>query len=323
MINKISIIIPFKENFEYLENTLNHLMLGEILPDEIIIIDTSNNEFFENFNSICNRFKLLKVITAAGSYPGEARNIGIDNSSFNLLGFLDVRTIPHSNWLSSSLKLIEMNFNISGVYGNTEYHTSREKSLLIKYSTYGFNPLVTVPGMLIKRSAITKVGNFIPTTRAGEDADWMIRLKLQKIPMTKPLYSVIYQGLDDVGFIYLFFKWIRNYRYSSNLPYLNAHKSIYYHGFVLLVLIAAFNWNGLIAEWDVDSGFYIPHITKFIILFLFIFYSVIRGVVLPVKKGVGFLSLIPFRWFFITLISFGLDIAKLCGFFYGSIKRKT
>jgi hypothetical protein len=270
VINKISIIIPFRENFECLENTLYHLMLGEILPDEVIIVDTSNNEFSENFNSICNRYKLLKVITAIGSYPGKARNIGIDSSSFNLLGFLDARTVPPSNWLSSSLKLLEINSTISGVYGNTEYLTSHEKSLLIKYCTYGSNPLVTVPGMLIKRSEIAKVGYFIPTTRAGEDADWMIRLQLQKIPMVKPLYSVIYQGLDDVGFIYLFFKWIRNYRHSSNLPYLNAHKSIYYHGFVLLVLIAAFNWNGFIAEWDVDSIFYIPHVTKFIILILFL-----------------------------------------------------
>lgn len=297
-------------------------MLGEILPNEVIIIDTSNNEFSEKFNSICNHYKIVKVIIAIGSYPGEARNIGIDNSSFDLLGFLDVRTIPPSNWLSSSLELLKKNSTISGVYGNTEYHTSREKSLLIKYSTYGLNPLITVPGMLIKRSAITKVGNFIPTTRAGEDADWLIRLHFQKIPMIKPLYSVIYMGLDEVSFVFLFLKWIRNYRHSSNLPYFNAHKSIYYHGVVLLILLMAFNWNRLVADWNSDSIFYIPHITKFIILFLFIFYAFVRGLILPLRKGVRLLSLIPLRWFYITLISFALDFAKLCGFFYGSIKRK-
>lgn len=40
--NKISIIIPYKENIECLESTLKNLISGEMLPNEIIIIDTSS-----------------------------------------------------------------------------------------------------------------------------------------------------------------------------------------------------------------------------------------------------------------------------------------
>jgi hypothetical protein len=322
MNKNISIIIPFNENFESLEKVLKNLILGCTIPDEIIIVDTSVINLEEKQQSICKQFNIVKFIKAPGAFPGEARNIGIDKSKYNLVGFLDIRTIPPLNWLSSSLKLIELNPSISGVYGKTEYFTSHEKSKLIKYSTYGMNPLVTVPGTLIKRTAINKIGNFIPNTRAGEDADWMMRLSLQKISMIKSDQVITYYGLDEFGFIFLIHKWFRNYKYSSNLPYLKAHKNIYYHSFVLFILIIAFNWNWLVADWNSESIFYIPHITKISILMLFSAYSIIRGLIIPCKKGVEFNSLIPFRWFFITLISLSLDLAKLCGFFFGSIYRK-
>lgn len=322
MIIKISIIIPFKENFKCLNDTLGNLMAGDALPNEVIIIDTSSGEIDVQFQSIVNSYNLVRVIKANGAYPGQARNIGIDSSVGDLLGFLDTRTVPSKKWLSSSLKILYTNSNISGVYGNTAYHTSNIKSNLIKYSTYGVTPLITVPGMLIKRIAVIKIGNFIPSTRAGEDADWMMRLHLQKIIMSKPEYTLTYYGLDEIGFGNLFFKWIRNYKHSSNLPYLNAHKSIYYHGFILLILIVSFNWNRLIAGWDIESDLYVPHITKVSIFLIFFMYAVIRGFILPLKKGVKVNSLIPVGWFFVTLISIVLDFAKLCGFLAGSIARK-
>ncbi len=297
-------------------------MKGDRLPDEVIIIDTSTNEEYEIINSICSRYKLIKIIKAIGAYPGQARNIGICNSVGDILGFIDTRTVPPLKWLSSQYELIEKNNNISGVYGNTEYHTSNEISRLIKYSTYGVNPLRTVPGMVIKRTAIARVGDFIPTTRAGEDTDWLMRLHLQKIQMSNPRCSVIYYGLDQAGFGRLLIKWIRNYMHSSNLPYLNAHKSIYYHVLVLLLLISAFNWNSLVAGWNMESEFYAPHITKLIILINIGVYAIIRGVIFPFKKGVEIRTLMPYRWILIAFLSFLFDLAKLVGFLIGSLLRK-
>ncbi len=320
--NKISIIIPYKENIEFLEITLKNLITGEMLPDEIIIIDTSGIQKNDYLKKICDKYAIIKIIKKNGAYPGLARNIGIENSFNDLIGFLDTRTVPSLQWLSSSYKLLIADENISGVYGRTEYYSTNEKSKLIKFSTYGMLPLITVPGMLIKRNAIIKIGNFIPTTRAGEDADWMMRLHLQKIKMIEPIYPVTYYGLDEIEYVDLFLKWIRNYMHSSNLPYLHAHKSIYYHGVVIIILIGAFNWNWLMAGWNMESDLYIPHITKLIGLILVSTYSIIRGVILPYKKGVNLTSLMPFRWLHITLISSALDFAKMLGFLISTVNRK-
>jgi glycosyltransferase involved in cell wall biosynthesis len=323
MYNNISIIIPSKDNLESLDKILKILINSIIVPAEIIVIDTADQDSEEKIKSICKQSDLIKLIKAPGSFPGKARNIGIENSNFDLIGFLDTRTVPPLNWLSSSLSLIEANPNFEGIYGKTEYFTSNEKSRIIKYATYGEKPLTTVPGLIIKKQALTKIGNFIPTTRAGEDGDWLMRLSLQKVRMMNPKNVLTYHGLDEFGLVYLFYKWYRNYKYSSSLPYLNAHKNVYYHSLVLLVLVLAFNWNWLIADWNMQSIMYIPHVTKISFSLIFLLYSIARGLILPLKKGVKFTDLLPSRWFLITLISMYLDIAKLCGFLIGSIKRKN
>jgi hypothetical protein len=87
-------------------------------------------------------------------------------------------------------------------------------------------------------------------------------------------------------------------------------------------LIGAFNWNWLMAGWNMESDLYIPHITKLIGLILLSTYSIIRGVIFPYKKGVNLISLLPFRWLLVTLISSALDFAKLLGFLISTVNRK-
>ena len=249
MIFNLSIIIPCQENSEQLIALINAILSGNILPKEIIIIDTSNSGEICNkdINSLIDSRDISLILEKApNAYPGMARNIGLQIAKNSLVGFLDVKTIPENNWLSSSLELMNMNKSVSGVWGMTEYQVSNKKEWLIRCATFGEKPLKTVPGTIMKIQDINKVGNFLPTTRAGEDTDWMKRLKLQQIKMIDPKSTLLYKGLLNIDFRTLIAKWFRNYTHAAKLPYLYAHKSIYYHGIVLMGLIVAFNWNWVV-----------------------------------------------------------------------------
>ena len=114
-------------------------------------------------------------------------------------------------------------------------------------------------------------------------------------------------------------KWYRNYKHAAKLPYLNAHKDLYFYFFGFLIIILAFNWNNLsyddaIRGWNTQSFAYIPNITKISIIFFTLSYILIRSVLTPLQKGVPFLFLIINMPMMIVL-SIILDIVKSIAFF--------
>ena len=104
----ISLIIPSKDSKKKLLELLRSIPNWEAVPNEIIIVDSSENKlevpkdiklFVENFN-----IRLLVKIEK-NLFPGHARNIGINNSSNSLLAFLDTSTHPNKNWPTHNVVL--------------------------------------------------------------------------------------------------------------------------------------------------------------------------------------------------------------------------
>ena len=83
MVKDITLIIPSRNAEPNLHILLGRIPFWEIMPNEIIIVDSSDKKidlpeefilFTKNFN-----IKLL-VVYEQNLYPGHARNIGISNS---------------------------------------------------------------------------------------------------------------------------------------------------------------------------------------------------------------------------------------------------
>ena len=85
------------------------------------------------------------------------------------------------------------------------------------------------------------------------------------------------------------------------------------------LFIVIFYWNAGVANWDAASPYYIPHITKLYLGFILATSIILRGVVLPIKRGVSNIYLFPYRWILVGLIGLILDISKAPGYFFGAI----
>ncbi len=250
-------------------------------------------------------------------FPGASRNIGIEAAKGNYIAFLDVNTIPTSNWLKKSISLISP--EKKSLLGKTSYiHTNNfEKSFIA--STFGFKPLYTIPGSLIKKDLFYKVGNFIPTIRSGEDADWIMRARLFSDIKNSNAESIFYLGIKNKRFLDLCSKWYLYYTSSSNnvLIY-HKQKYIYFVTFIISILLLSFNWNGLLSGWNQSDPLYIPHITKLVLTIIVIFYCVFRGIILPIKKGTNFKKFSVLDSINILFISFTIDLIKLTAFIKSS-----
>ncbi len=323
MIEEISLIIPSRDAEERLLHLLNCIPNWKIIPNEIIIIDSSERKFllpndFESFAEK-NNIKVL-LIYETNLYPGHARNVGIKNSKNSILAFLDTSTFPTNEWLYSGLNLMKEN-NSEGVWGNTYYQAEAFLSKIFRECTFGAKPIKTFPGSILKKNIFNICGLFIESVRAGEDGDWMSRAHLQKIKMLSPKEFLTYEDLNNTSFKNLIKKWFRNHVFGAKLPFFRAHKDFYYYAISFIAVVIAFNWNWILASWDEQSIFFIPNITKISILIIFIIYIFIRGIYLPIKKGVSLRFILPINFILIALLSGLLDFTKALAFGYSKFTK--
>ena len=325
----VSLIIPFFNELDEIKKILSTIPNWTLLPNEILIINTAFDQAPTNIKNYDSSFRDLgidfRVISDSNALPGQARNTGVRSSKFEYLAFLDSKPLPDENWLKENLLLAEQ-MKAEIVLGKTLYVAESIFEKNIRLATFGSNTLSTLPGSLIKKNLFGRVGQFVEHVRAGEDGDWIGRLKLQKINYYDSPQPIKYLGLKKMTFVNLVKKWFRNYLSSTQLPHLKAHKDIYFYftGFALLLL--AFNWNNLsydpdISGWNTDSIFYIPNITKTIFALLVIIYFLVRSIILPINKGATIFDLLPINFITIFIISLILDITKISAFLYGSVRN--
>ena len=86
----------------------------------------------------------------------------------------------------------------------------------------------------------------------------------------------------------------------------------------VIVTLVVINWNGVFAGWEEDGLLYMPHITKFYILFLSLLSVLYRGIYFPLTHGIEKSYLFPLRWLYIGFFGLLLDIVKTPGYIIGA-----
>tara|TARA_Y100001968_G_C19447816_1_gene766428 strand:+ start:480 stop:1499 length:1020 start_codon:yes stop_codon:yes gene_type:complete len=318
----VSIIIPFSGQTKDLCTLLRALEISTAWAAEIIVI--SSEERNHNINDlVCNEFNsnldflgIVNIILSSKTlFPGAARNIGILKSSKPVIAFLDTNTIPNIKWLEKSYDLINNQEKINMILGMTKYTGNTFIKKLFITATYGELPLKTIPGSIMKRSTLFEIGLFIPTIRAAEDTDWIVRASqfgyINK-NITTPVLQ--YDAIPN-NIIQMSKKWFRNYYSCAAIVFhLEKQKLIYFMFGNTIALYIAFTWNYLFAKWDTSSLLYFPNITKLTFSLIILSYFVLRGIIMPLKRGTSINNLLPLRWFMVTLICLVLDISKLSAY---------
>jgi glycosyltransferase involved in cell wall biosynthesis len=329
MNNKITIIIPYLNELDSLSSILMDVPQWTKYPNTILIVNTNTSELSIDKNilaSLNNLSVKIKIIDCPNAFPGRARNQGLNFANDEYVAFLDTQTKPEKIWLNDGINLLNKS-DVSIVWGSTEFSANSYFEKAIRASTYGKKPLRTLPGTILRSRVIPVIGHFIENVRAGEDADWMRRAETHNLSTTSNFSLLEYSGLEGIKLKSLIKKWYRNYHSAANLPYIRAHKDIYFYFISIFLILLAFNWNSLsydsnISGWNISALVYLPNITKIMTGTIGLVYILFRIIYLPLKKGVGaqfFFN--PFNFFIVLTISFILDITKFIAFIHARISK--
>jgi hypothetical protein len=313
----ISVIIPSNHSHGDLFKVVQSICHQTVRPTEILIIDSSVEAGVCSAEiwSLCavNSIKLIYEHREL-ALPGDARNIGLGMANGELIAFIDVQTIPRQHWLEASLAQVSSN-DIAGAWGATCFSAESRFERLVRDSFYGMLPRRTLPGSVFKRRVFDKAGQFIDWVRAGEDTEWILRLEALKIPVVRPLDALLdYVGLIGFDTTLILKKWYRNYTASKDLPHFFPQKLLIWLFIYPLLVLVAFNWNYLIADWRMDSPLYIGHVTKIVAFLPGLAYLLLRGILLPLQRGVAIWGLLPIRFLEITSICILADGVKILVF---------
>ena len=301
---KISIVIPLGYLDESFIKTLKAAFNQTINPYELIVVDSSKNK---KITSIIKSFKNKKIkhIKIDKSFPGRARNIGVLKSSGNIIAFLDSKTIPLSDWLKNSVKiLLKDNYDI--VFGMTKYVPDQNKQKLFSTFIYGNISHESTPGTVMLKNKYLNTCGFIENARAAEDIEWRDRLKKDLNYFIPHHFNTIYKEVPKSFFNFLSKFFIYSF-HTSKISVQKNIKNFYFFIFIILSALIIPQWNYLIGEggWTKDP-LYIPNITKIYLIFILIllFYKYIFNFIKSNKKENLLINLLNISIIFISLFFF-------------------
>jgi len=263
----ISVVIPAYFNSSDFKLAFSSVLSQSKCAKEIIVIDSSKDDLIQNYvNNFSDDHKteIIYFRSKERLFPGAARNLGASLAKYCWIAFLDSKTIPTSDWLKSTLdKALSCNADL--VFGKTKYEARTTFQFFVLASTYGYNPIITLPGTLISRQKFLLTEGFNEIIRSGEDIEW--RASASAVCLSTHLddkFALSYASLPKN--LYKASKKFFTYQMHSALVdvQINA-KSIFLALFLILVTLIVPRWNSLLPGWNTHP-LYIPDITKIYIL---------------------------------------------------------
>jgi glycosyltransferase involved in cell wall biosynthesis len=283
---QFSIIVPTIDNFSHVQELISSINSQTLLPQEIIIADSSSSNEIEDglktiettvpiiylrvgrayaFDRFLNYFSSLSIFagifktqySSGRAYPYEASNAGAKIARHEWLAFLDATTIPINTWLKDYCNFIYLH-ECDVVFGNTIYCAETKFQKILRASTYGRIGHETAPGSIITKANFLDGHEIMEGVRSGGDVAWRNDLKksFKYFIPSKPylkysnLSKKILPALKKI-FIYQI--------YGSLIDIQHNIKDLYLGLALLLGIIIAPKWNYIVG-WD--SPLFIPHITK-------------------------------------------------------------
>ena len=300
---EISLIVPVKNEAPYIKIFIYEVLKMRVLPSEIIFVDAGSTD---ESSQIINSFKpffldrgiKFQLLFLPSSYPGAARNLGIQKSYYSWICFLDVGVFPEDNWLENLWA--DMNFYDSNiVFGQCRFNSEHYIGKIICALSYGVNKLSPVlPASIVHKKVFDKTGYFDEKLRAAEDILWKRSICKNSIKYFESKKATVNYFFFPNSIIKIISKWFVYAKFESIACVTPLPKKILYLFFFT---------NGLFMFINFFSS-----------LIFFAIYFLSRGIFDPWRRSM-------FKkwwtsWFqFIAAPFFALimDLSSMFGYIYG------
>ncbi len=177
----VCVVVPMRDEAASLDGLLEGLARQEILPLELIFVDTGSRDGSSErvrgwwakdgwAEAHC------RVLEAPGAYPGGGRNAGVIASAQPWIAFIDCGIVPEPGWLAALFACAGQG-NAAGALGICSFEAAGAWPRAFCALSYGVGTRRPVlPASIFRRSVFDQAGMFDPALRAGEDAEWLKRV---------------------------------------------------------------------------------------------------------------------------------------------------
>ena len=141
----ISVIVPFYKKKKFIEKTINSILNQTYNKLEILIIyDDTKKEDLKFLTKLFGENEKIKIIINNKNLgAGLSRNIGIDQSKGDYIGFLDADDIWHKNKVQTQISFMKKNnFRISHTSYKIIDQNDKFKSIRNARNFYNFKDLL-------------------------------------------------------------------------------------------------------------------------------------------------------------------------------------
>ena len=173
----VTVIVAVRNGERFLAEALGSIVGGEVVPDEILVVDGGSTDATRR---IAESFALVKVLAQAGRGIAGAYNQGVRAAQHDLIAFLSHDDRWDSRKLALQILHLDANPACDAVVSKVRHFLepgetppSGFRSKLLEEDRPGF----IVETLLARRRAFERVGVFDPSFTVAEDVDWFARAR--------------------------------------------------------------------------------------------------------------------------------------------------
>ena len=186
---RISVVIPHLNQPAMLARCLASLAVGRKQADEIIVVD--NGSAIQPA-TICMPYANVRLLHETTPGPGPARNLGVENSTGEVLAFIDADCLADPEWLAVAATVMAdpdaliLGGDVRIAYGDAAHLTmleAYESIYAYRMDRYIAREAFTGTGnLVVRREVLARVGPFAGIGVA-EDIDWGHRATRLGLPI--------------------------------------------------------------------------------------------------------------------------------------------
>jgi glycosyltransferase involved in cell wall biosynthesis len=174
---RVSVVLPVYNRAAYVGDAIASVLGQTRPPAELVVVDDgSTDESFEVVQSFARPG--LHVVRQENGGIGAARNRGLDLATGELIAFIDSDDLWEPGKLELQVRAMGESDDVQLVFGHLiEFLSPDRAAELAGRIRVADRPLpgVIASTLLVRRSAVERIGRFDQSLRVGEFIEWMAR----------------------------------------------------------------------------------------------------------------------------------------------------
>jgi len=202
--HKVSVILLTKDSATTVQKSIESIFQQTRQPDEVVVVDGNSGD---NTLEIVKNYP-IKLVSEPGLGFGHARNLGIKNTSGDIMFFIDSDCYAEPDWIEKTLPHFDLNPEVAAVTGRTNLWNTESAVARFLACVGGrmnmltrrrFVKIAPTMNLALKREVVDEVGGFNEALIRCEDTDLTYKISKSHKILYEPDAIVWFKGSPTLG----------------------------------------------------------------------------------------------------------------------------